>query len=71
MNAGHAQHAWQSRQALALDGRAAMLALGCGPGRRVGQALRHLAQRLEDGAVANRPEDLRAELESWAADHPE
>jgi tRNA nucleotidyltransferase/poly(A) polymerase len=61
----------QSRQALALDGRAAMLALGCGPGRRVGQALRHLARLVEDGVVSNRPEDLRAELESWAADHPE
>jgi hypothetical protein len=37
----------------------------------VGQALRHLARLVEDGVVSNRPEDLRAELESWAADHPE
>jgi tRNA nucleotidyltransferase/poly(A) polymerase len=55
----------QSAQ-LALDGRAVMEHLGCPPGPRVGQALRHLARAVEESPECNTPDRLRALLDSWA-----
>jgi len=42
--------------------------LGCGPGRVVGQALRHLTDRVVEDPARNTPEQLRALLERWAAE---
>lgn len=60
----------QSRQraTLALDGVAVMSHLGCGPGARVGRALRHLAEAVERDPSLNRPEALRALLDAWSRD---
>lgn len=58
----------QRRATLALDGRAVMAQLGCGPGARVGQALRHLAEAVARDPSLNRPESLRALLDAWSRD---
>ena len=58
----------QRRAALALDGRAVMAHLGCGPGARVGQALRHLAEAVARDPSLNRPESLRDLLDAWSRD---
>jgi tRNA nucleotidyltransferase (CCA-adding enzyme) len=50
--------------ALALDGRAVAAALG-GPGPLVGEALRHLLDRVLGDPALNEPEALRAELARW------
>jgi len=50
---------------LALDGAAVMAALGCGPGPRVGAALRFLMDRVLDDPACNTPEGLRALLAAW------
>jgi tRNA nucleotidyltransferase/poly(A) polymerase len=55
----------QRRTALALDGSAVMEHLGCGPGPRVGQALRHLAARVAEDPACNEPDALRAMLDAW------
>jgi tRNA nucleotidyltransferase (CCA-adding enzyme) len=60
----------RQRDALALDGRAVMEVLGCGPGPRVGRALHFLAERALADPGRNTPEALRAELRAWAAKHP-
>jgi tRNA nucleotidyltransferase/poly(A) polymerase len=52
---------------LALDGAGVMAALGCGPGPRVGAALRYLTDRVLDDPSRNTPERLRALLAAWAA----
>jgi tRNA nucleotidyltransferase (CCA-adding enzyme) len=52
---------------LALDGRAVAEALGTGPGPRVGEALRHLLDRVLEHPEENAPERLRAALRDWSA----
>ena len=51
--------------ALALDGRAVMDLLGCGPGPEVGRALRHLAKAIEADPACNTPDRLRERLLAW------
>jgi tRNA nucleotidyltransferase (CCA-adding enzyme) len=55
---------------LVLRGEDVMQLLGCGPGRRVGRALRHLTDQVIEDPAQNTPEHLRALLLRWAADHP-
>jgi len=52
---------------LALDGRAVAEALGVEPGPRVGEALRHLLDRVLERPEENEPERLRAALRDWSA----
>ena len=61
----------RQRAELSLGGREVMKLLGCQPGRRVGAALRSLAERVEQGAIVNTPQALREELARWAVEHPE
>ena len=56
------------RSDLAITGQEVMQALGCGPGRIVGQALRHLTDQVVEDPARNTPEQLRALLELWAAE---
>ena len=51
---------------LAMDGRAVMRVLDCGPGPVVGRALRHLTDRVVEDPSQNTPEGLRALLLEWA-----
>lgn len=55
-------------QDLALDGRAAMQVLSVGPGPHVGEALRHLLDRVLEDPALNAPDALEAELRRWWAD---
>ncbi len=57
-------------QDLALDGRAVMAILGAGPGPHVGEALRHLLDRVLDEPGRNGPAALEAELRAWWAARP-
>jgi len=57
-----------SAQDLALDGRSAMEALGTGPGPHVGEALRHLLERVLEDPSLNQRAALEAELRRWWAD---
>jgi tRNA nucleotidyltransferase/poly(A) polymerase len=50
---------------LALRGDEVMAALGCGPGPRVGAALKHLVACVVEDPGANTPERLRALLAEW------
>ena len=52
---------------LALDGRAVAQALGTEPGPVVGEALRHLLDRVLEDPEQNEPERLRAALRDWSA----
>lgn len=52
-------------RALALDGRAIMQVLGVGPSAAVGQASRHLLDRVLEDPSQNTPEALTAALEAW------
>ena len=54
------------RVELALDGAAVMRALGCGPGPRVGEALRHLIDRILEDPSCNTAPALTALLHEWA-----
>jgi tRNA nucleotidyltransferase (CCA-adding enzyme) len=54
-----------SAQDLALDGRAVMAILGAGPGPHVGEALRHLLDRVLQDPALNDPPALEAELRGW------
>jgi tRNA nucleotidyltransferase (CCA-adding enzyme) len=54
-------------QDLAVDGRAAMEILGLGPGPHVGEALRHLLDRVLEDPTLNGPEALGDELRRWWA----
>ena len=56
-----------SRQGLALDGRDIMRLLGWEAGPRVGQALRHLTERVLDDPDCNTEEALVALLRRWDA----
>jgi tRNA nucleotidyltransferase (CCA-adding enzyme) len=57
-----------SMQDLALDGRAVVALLGGGPGPHVGEALRHLLDRVLADPGANTPEALAADLKRWWAE---
>jgi tRNA nucleotidyltransferase (CCA-adding enzyme) len=52
---------------LALDGRAVMRVLSAEPGPHVGEALRHLLDRVLENPALNAPDALEAELRSWWA----
>jgi tRNA nucleotidyltransferase (CCA-adding enzyme) len=52
---------------LALDGRAVMELLGVPPGREVGEALRHLLDRVLGDPSLNTRESLASELHGWWA----
>ncbi|HET8538285.1 MAG TPA: tRNA cytidylyltransferase [Anaeromyxobacter sp.] len=54
-----------SAQELALDGRAVMAILGGGPGPHVGEALRHLLDRVLEDPSLNGPAALERELRAW------
>jgi len=54
--------------ALALDGRAVMEILACGPGPEIGQALRHLAKAVAADPACNTAEALRERLLAWRRD---
>jgi tRNA nucleotidyltransferase (CCA-adding enzyme) len=54
-----------SAQDLALDGRAVMAILGAGPGPHVGEALRHLLERVLEDPSLNAPAPLEAEVRAW------
>ncbi|BDG06328.1 CCA tRNA nucleotidyltransferase [Anaeromyxobacter oryzae] len=57
-----------STQALALDGRAVVALLGVDPGPHVGEALRHLLDRVLEDPAANTAGALEAELRRWWAE---
>ena len=59
-----------STQDLALDGHAVMEILGAGPGPHVGEALRHLLDRVIEDPSRNVEGVLRRELEAWWAARP-
>jgi len=61
----------ERRRELALDGGDVMSELGCGPGPRVGRALRALAGFVEADPSRNTPDALREELRRWAAQDPQ
>ena len=54
-------------QDLALDGRAVMQLLGAGPGPHVGEALRHLLERVLEDPSENEPACLADGLRQWWA----
>jgi tRNA nucleotidyltransferase (CCA-adding enzyme) len=54
-----------SQAQLRIDGREVMAELGLEPGREVGEALRHLLDRVLEDPRLNTPRALRAELRSW------
>ena len=56
---------------LKLGGEEVAAALGTGPGPRVGEALRHLLDRVLEEPALNDPERLRAALREWSAGAPE
>ena len=55
------------RTELALDGKGVMQLLGCGPGRRVGAALRFAAEWVDANPSSNEPGALRRALLEWDA----
>jgi tRNA nucleotidyltransferase (CCA-adding enzyme) len=55
-------------QELAVDGRRAMEVLGAPPGPHVGEAIRHLLDRVLEDPELNRPEVLEDELRRWWAE---
>ncbi|HEY6001825.1 MAG TPA: CCA tRNA nucleotidyltransferase [Anaeromyxobacter sp.] len=59
-----------STQDLALDGRAVMAILGAGPGPHVGEALRHLLDRVLEDPSLNDRGPLERELQTWWAGRP-
>lgn len=59
------------RTGLALDGGTVMELLGCGPGRRVGAALRFLTEWASGDPARNEPEALRAAVLQWAGENPD
>jgi tRNA nucleotidyltransferase (CCA-adding enzyme) len=54
-------------QDLVLDGREVMRVLATEPGPHVGEALRHLLDRVLEDPAQNTPDALEAELRSWWA----
>jgi tRNA nucleotidyltransferase (CCA-adding enzyme) len=59
-----------STQDLALDGLAVMAILGAGPGPHVGEALRHLLDRVLEDPSLNDRGPLERELRAWWAARP-
>jgi tRNA nucleotidyltransferase (CCA-adding enzyme) len=59
-----------AQQDLALDGRAVMAALGAGPGPHVGEALRHLLDRVLERPELNDAATLEDALREWWATRP-
>jgi len=57
----------QRRTELALDGQGVMELLGCGPGRRVGAALRFAAELVNADPSSNEPATLRKAVLEWDA----
>lgn len=55
-------------QDLSVDGRRAMEVLGAPPGPHVGEAIRHLLDRVLDDPGLNRPDALEEELRRWWAE---
>ncbi|HSB20866.1 MAG TPA: tRNA cytidylyltransferase, partial [Anaeromyxobacteraceae bacterium] len=56
---------------LRIDGREVMALLGLPPGKEVGEALRHLLDRVLEEPRRNTRKALEADLRSWwAARHP-
>lgn len=55
-------------QDLAIDGRRAMEVLGAPPGPHVGEAIRHLLERVLDDPQLNEPSALEEELRRWWAE---
>ncbi|MFQ5418324.1 MAG: hypothetical protein ACE5FL_14960, partial [Myxococcota bacterium] len=53
---------------LAIDGGDVMTALGCGPGRDVGLALRYLTEQVIEDPERNTPERLLVLLRTWWAE---
>jgi tRNA nucleotidyltransferase (CCA-adding enzyme) len=51
--------------ALAIDGRAVMEILGCGPGPQIGRALRQLAKAVQADPACNTADALRERLLAW------
>jgi tRNA nucleotidyltransferase (CCA-adding enzyme) len=51
---------------LALDGKAVMRILGKGPSPQIGQATRHLLERVLDSPELNTAQSLEAILLEWA-----
>jgi hypothetical protein len=58
------------REALALDGDEVMKVLGCGPGPRIGAALRYLTESVLTDPASNQAPILRERLLDWAQEHP-
>jgi tRNA nucleotidyltransferase (CCA-adding enzyme) len=56
-----------STQELAIDGSGVMAVLGAGPGAHVGEALRHLLDRVLADPARNTRDQLEAELRLWWA----
>ncbi len=56
--------------ASALDGLEVAEILGAPPGPRVGEALRHLLERVLEDPSENEPQRLRAALLDWSAKGP-
>ena len=54
-----------SARDFALDGRALMAILGAGPGPHVGEALRHLLDRVLEDPSLNAPAALEREVRAW------
>jgi tRNA nucleotidyltransferase (CCA-adding enzyme) len=61
-------HLVLQRLDLALDGRAVMERLGCGPGPAIGRALAHLTDRVVEDPSQNTPERLGEILDAWWAE---
>ena len=66
--AQRAEEQSRRRATLAIDGRTVMARLGCGPGARVGSALRFLAEQIERDPSQNQPDVLLALLDAWPRD---
>jgi tRNA nucleotidyltransferase/poly(A) polymerase len=62
-----ADHLADRRATLAVDGEDVKRRLGVGPGAHVGQALRHLAERVAEDPRRNQRETLLSLLDEWAA----
>jgi tRNA nucleotidyltransferase/poly(A) polymerase len=69
--AKRAEQVASQRASLALDGRAVMEQLGCGPGARVGRALAFLAERIAEDPRCNTRATLRGLLDAWAKEDSE
>lgn len=58
------------REVLALDGKQVMEVLGCGPGPRIGAALRYLTELVLTDPASNQAAILCDRLRAWAQENP-